>query len=444
MRAVLLAAGEGKRLRPYFDRPKPLVRLLGLPLVERNILALRQCGVREFVIITGRYDSEIRDSLGNGEKHGISIEYLHCPDWQKGNGLSAYAFHGKWRRDEKFLLLMADHVFETGLLADFIAGAGEMEPGDLLLAADCRLEKVFDLDECTKVQCRGNHAVKLGKGLDDFQAVDCGLFAGTGSLLWALSETIKRGAYSLTDAVNLLAEGGRVKLHFVKNSWIDVDDLASYKEAEKILLKSLVPPKDGFISRVFNRRFSLGITRLLSATPITPNQVTFLSFLVTAAAAAFFATARPLIGGMLTQLASVLDGVDGEIARLKFLKSSFGEILDSMLDRYGDCLVAAGMTCAWYSSTGSPMALLAGAAALAGMPMSMLFKEKFRNVSGQPFIPELHDGFLRYLPANRDGRLFIVMLGGILNMVPAALVLLAAVTHLQSLARLFGARKILD
>ena len=53
MRAVLLAAGEGKRLRPYFDRPKPLVRLLGLALIERNILSLRECGINDFIIITG-------------------------------------------------------------------------------------------------------------------------------------------------------------------------------------------------------------------------------------------------------------------------------------------------------------------------------------------------------------------------------------------------------
>ena len=73
--------------------------------------------------------------------------------------------------------------------------------------------------------------------------------------------------------------------------------------------------------------------------------------------------------------------------------------------------------------------------------MAMLFKEKFRNVYGKPFIPEVHDGILCYFPANRDGRLFIIMLGGILNLLPAALVLLAAVTHLQAFIRLYNVRK---
>ncbi len=442
MRAVLLAAGEGKRLRPYFNRPKPLVHLLGLALIERNILSLRECGINDFVIITGCYDGEIRDYLGNGEKFGVKINYLHNPDWELGNGVSAHTFHKDYRQGERFVLMMSDHMFELDLLKAFIARAKDIEQDELLLAADNRLENVYDLDECTKVKARRDYAIKLGKGLDDFNAVDCGLFIGTGSLLEALSDSVARGAYTLTDAVNLLAERGKVKLHFVEHSWVDVDDHESYKHGEKILLKSLVPPKDGFISRTINRKVSLRITKLLAPTGTSPNQITFFSFLITAAAAVSFAVASPFAGGILAQLASILDGVDGEIARLKFLKSGFGELFDSILDRYGDFLIVIGMVYAWYQDTGHAWALLAGAAALTGIPMSMLFKEKFRNVFGKPFIPEIHDGILRYLPANRDGRLFIIMLGGILNMLPATLIILAVITHLQALCRLYNARRL--
>ena len=379
--------------------------------------------------------------MGSGEKYGVSINYLHNPSWKKGNGLSAYTFHKDYRQDEKFVLLMSDHIFELDLLKAFLTEAEDVKQDELLLAADSRLEKVYDLDECTKVKSRENYAVKLGKRLDDFNAVDCGLFIGTGSLLEALSCSIERGAYALTDAVNLMAGLGKVKLHFVEDGWVDVDDYQSYKQAERVLLKSLVPKKDGFISRIFNRRFSLRITRLLAATAVTPNQVTLLSFLTAAAAAVSFAMAKPFTGGVLAQLASILDGADGEISRLKFLKSRFGEMLDSILDRYGDYLIVIGMVYSWYRTSGNTMALLIGAGALAGMPMSMLFKEKFRNVYGKPFIPEVHDGILCYFPANRDGRLFIIMLGGILNLLPAALVLLAAVTHLQAFIRLYNVRK---
>jgi choline kinase/phosphatidylglycerophosphate synthase len=443
MRAVFLAAGEGKRIRPYFNRPKPLVPLLGLSLIERNILSLRECGINEFVIITGCYAGEIQNYLSNGERFGIKIKYLHNGDWKLGNGVSAYTFHRDYRQDEKFILMMSDHLFAVDFLKAFIARAQNIGQDEILLAADRQLEKVNALDECTKVKAEQNNALKLGKELEDFNAVDCGLFIATGALLNALSKAISQGRYTLTDGVNILAGLRKVKLHFVAGRWVDVDDQASYHYAEKILLQSLVPAKDGFISRILNRRFSLIITKFLAPTRITPNRITLFSFLLAVTAAFCFAAGSPLYGGLLAQLSSIIDGVDGEIARLKFQKSNYGGLFDSILDRYADYFIVIGMAYAWYSTTNNAAALLASAAALTGMPMSMLFKEKYHSLTGKPFLPELHDGVFRYFPANRDGRLFIVMLGGIFNLLPVTLIMLAVVTHLQTFFRLYKAHKLI-
>lgn len=443
MRAVLLAAGEGKRLRPYTNRPKPLVRLLGLSLIERNILSLRECGIKEFVIITGCDASQLQDYLGNGEKYGVAISYLHNSEWRLGNGVSAYTFQQDYCQGEKYILMMADHLFEVDLLKTFIAQADNINQGELLLAADRRLEKVYDLAECTKIKADGNYALKLGKDLPDFNAVDCGLFFDTGALLEALAGSIGRGYYALTDAVNLLAEAGKVKLHYIDGAWIDVDDWPSYKQAEKLLIQSLIPPKDGFISRTINRRFSLKITKYLARTGLVPNHITFLSFVTAVASALCFAGMQPLWGGLLAQLSSIFDGVDGEIARLKFMKTNYGGIFDAILDRYADFFIVTGMSYACYSTTGHPLALLIGVAALTGLPMSMLFKEKYNTLTGKAFIPEINDGVFRYLPANRDGRLFIIMLGGIFNLLLPTLVLLAAITHFQTLLRLYIARELM-
>lgn len=444
MRAVILAAGEGSRLRAYSSRPKPLIPLLGLPLIERNILALKECGIADIIIITGCYDEEIRDYLGSGQQLGVKINYLHNPQWKLGNGTSALTFQQAFRENERYILIMADHIFEVELLRRFIKEAERVKENELLLASDSRLEKVYDLDECTKIKADGKQAKILGKTLKDFNAVDCGLFFDTGVLIKALSKTVEQGAYTLTDAVNRLAEKGKVRLHYVNHYWVDVDDSASHKYCETLLLRSLVPPKDGFISRTINRKFSLRITKLLASTKITPNQITVCSFLIAALSAVSFVVISPLLGGLLAQLSSILDGVDGEIARLKFLKSKYGELFDSLLDRYADYLIVMGMAYAWYGTTEhSTAALLVSAAALTGLPLSMLFKEKYRNLTGKPYLPEIHDDRLRYLPANRDGRLFIIMLGGILNQIPASLVILAVVSHLQTLFRLKAVRKVL-
>ncbi|MGI5900926.1 MAG: sugar phosphate nucleotidyltransferase [Desulfitobacteriia bacterium] len=442
MRAVLLAAGAGKRLRSHFKRPKPLVHLLGLSLIERNILGLKECGIKEFVVITGCYIDEIRNSLGNGERLGVQIKYLHNSDWELGNGVSAFAFQKDYRSEKKFILLMADHIFEVPLLKRFVAKAQEISQEEILLAADKRVDKIFDLADGTKIKADQDYALELGKNLTEFNAVDCGLFIGSKALLEALEVSIDRGEYALTDAVNILAREGKVKLHFVEGIWEDVDDFASYKNAEKKFLQSLIPPKDGFISKKINRRFSLRITKILVRTRLLPNHVSFCSFLTALAAGICFAVSAPLWGGLLAQLSSILDGVDGEIARLKFLKSDFGGLFDALLDRYADSLLVIGMTYAWYVTSYNSLALLIGALALIGMPMSMLFKEKFQSLTGKPFIPEIYDGFLQYLPANRDGRMFIIMIGGILNLIPQTLILLAIMAHLQTWNRLYRARRI--
>lgn len=439
MRAVLLAAGKGERLRPYFKRPKPLVSLLGRSLIERNILTLKECGIKEIIVVLGSYANEIKQVLGSGEKLGVNIKYLENPDWHLGNGVSAYTFHQEYRQDEKFILMMADHIFQLEVLKQFIAEADNLKPNEILLAADKRLDKVHDVDECTKIKTEETYARQLGKELTEYHAVDCGLFMGTETLLNSLAKAIDEQKYALTDAVNLLAQSGQVKLHFVNGFWIDVDDLASYQACEQLLLKSLVPPKDGLVSRTINRKFSLRITKLLASTSITPNQITIGSFLITILAAIAFATGYPFWAGLLAQLSSIVDGVDGEIARLKFLKSNFGGILDAILDRYGDALLVIGMTYSWYAASSSPTALIVGAIALVGTPMSMLFKEKFQAITGKTFVPEVHDGPTRYLPVNRDGRLLIIMLGGIFNLIPATLIFLAVTTHLQTMFRLYYA-----
>lgn len=443
MKAVILAAGEGKRLRSHFNRPKPLVSLLGVPLIERNILTLKECNIKDFTIITGCYEREIKEYLGNGEKLGVNITYLHNRDWQLGNGVSAYTYHKNYRQNEKFILLMADHLFQEEVIKNFLKQAPKINQNEIFLAADKDLDKVYDVEECTKIKAEGNLARELGKDLQVFNAVDCGLFLGTKALLNALSQAISQNQYTLTAAVNLMAKQGKVKLHFIKGHWIDVDDPESYKQAEKILLQALVPPKDGFISRTINRKFSLKITKKLAKTKVTPNQITLLSFFTAVASSLFFAGLHPFWGGLLAQITSILDGVDGEIARLKFLKSKYGGLFDSILDRYGDFIIVIGMGYAWYFTAESLLALLICAAALSGIPMSMLFKEKFHTIAQTTYLPEKHDGLFRYLPANRDGRLFIIMLGGILNWIPATLIILAIVTHLQTLFRLFNVRKFL-
>lgn len=76
MKAMILAAGKGERMRPLtLTTPKPLVRAGGVPLIEYHLRALAAAGFSEVVINHAWLGQQIEDYLGDGSKYGVSIQY---------------------------------------------------------------------------------------------------------------------------------------------------------------------------------------------------------------------------------------------------------------------------------------------------------------------------------------------------------------------------------
>jgi phosphatidylglycerophosphate synthase len=110
---------------------------------------------------------------------------------------------------------------------------------------------------------------------------------------------------------------------------------AARDQAERLLLKTLFKPTDGIVSRKLNRHISLQVTRALLKTAVTPNQMTGVAALFGFAAIAVVVTrgtAGLVPGALLLLVQSILDGCDGEISRLKYLRSRLGEWLDQIFD----------------------------------------------------------------------------------------------------------------
>ena len=75
-RAVVLAAGQGTRLRPITnDRPKPMIEIGGRPLVEHTVLQLAACGVEFIVMNLHHCPDVVRRHFGDGSRYGVRIEY---------------------------------------------------------------------------------------------------------------------------------------------------------------------------------------------------------------------------------------------------------------------------------------------------------------------------------------------------------------------------------
>ena len=123
---------------------------------------------------------------------------------------------------------------------------------------------------------------------------------------------------------------------------------------------------DGIVSRHLNRRLSRPLAAALAHTPLTPNGATFLTLAFSLGMGALVALGQNLAGGIGIQLASIIDGVDGDLARLTGRASRFGAALDAIADRYADAAIIGGMTIYAARFEEWPHAEAVGALALAG------------------------------------------------------------------------------
>ena len=335
MKALIIAAGKGHRLRKNDDnQPKPLYKVAGLPLIERVILSSKKAGITEFVIVIGFKGDEIRNHLVRKQKSlGVSIEFVTNEEWEKSNGHSV--LKAKEHLNDNFVLLMSDHVFDWNILADFI----KRQPleGQILLAVDRRTDAIFDPEDATKVKTGDEVIVRIGKELPEFDAIDTGIFHCSPGLIPALEKACATGKGSLSEAIQILADQGKARTFTIGNRfWQDVDTPSSLKIAEQALLCATRKPEtDGFIARHLNRRVSSFISRLLVKTPVSPNQVTWSALAVGLLSSFLVSTGvywKVALGGVLFQFASIYDGCDGEVAKLKMASTKYGEWLDTTSD----------------------------------------------------------------------------------------------------------------
>ena len=202
----------------------------------------------------------------------------------------------------------------------------------------------------------------------------------------------------MTDWVNLATQYG-----FAVHK-IDVEGLACHtvfddaekKVAKKALIKSLIKPTDGWVSRNLNRPISTLISRILAHTRITPNQFTIVTGFIGLLTGYFLALGgywNYLIGGALFHLTSVLDGVDGELARLKFKSSPFGQWLDTLVDNLSYLAALAGIIIGIYINGASDIVLLSGilAVVFAVLALASLYLYLLRFKSGGTLLSVEYD-----------------------------------------------------
>jgi len=434
MKCLIIAAGEGSRLTSRGDS-KPLVPLLELPLIERVILNAKEAGLSDFYVVSGYNGEKLRHHLDQfSQDKDLKITHLINNHWEKENGLSVLKAKGEIK--ENFILLMSDHIFDESILTELLQE--KVTDGEVILAVDYNLEnEIVDVDDVTKVLVDGNNRiVNIGKKIKKYNAYDTGIFLCSPAIFEALEESSAHdGDTTLSAGIKILAKQRKVRVFDIKGSyWIDVDDEKEFKKAENILLANLKKTSVGPVSRYLNRPFSTRITKYLLKKKITPNQVSFFSFIFSIVGAFFFflgGYVNLLTGGILAQLSSIIDGCDGEIARLKFQTSEFGGWYDAVLDRYADAFLLFGLTYYVYFPGGNILYLLVGFFALIGTFVNSYTADKYDGLMKKRIVSGKH-----YFRIGRDVRMFIIFLGAIINQPVFILFVIALLMNGENIRRI--------
>ena len=247
MKALIIAAGRGERFKPFTDEnPKPLIPLLGRPIIERVISAVREVGIKDLIIVTGYLGGKLRAFLGDGSKYRVRIRYVENEDWMRGNGVSVYK--ARDLIDGKFILLMSDHIFNPSILCRLKKFRINDE---CVLCVDMHMRYVFDVDDATKVLVDGDRILRIGKELKDYNGIDMGIFLCSPIIFKALEKSIWNKRCSLTDAIRELANWGKMRACCFKDEayyWMDIDTPRMEEIAEELLplLESKASSKEIF------------------------------------------------------------------------------------------------------------------------------------------------------------------------------------------------------
>lgn len=231
--AVVLMAGSGSRLRGSDETfLKPLVRILGRPLISYTIDALLEAGIKIVHAVVGFESESLMAQMRPLIPHTLDVRFIINRDWKKQNGISVLAAANEV--SSPFLLTMSDHLFEQAVVDLLVRGA---VLDQLNLAIDRKIDSVFDLDDAMKVQTRGHRVIAIGKDLRNYDAIDTGLFVCPHEIFEYLERAKQNGDCSLADGVQLMANSGKTRAIDIGDAWWqDVDTATMLQQAAAKML----------------------------------------------------------------------------------------------------------------------------------------------------------------------------------------------------------------
>ena len=226
MKAVILAGGYGKRLKPYTENvPKPLLPVAGRSILEWQIRWLKHYGFEEILICAGYLKEKLVNEVGSGMKYGVRVGYV-VEDEPLGTGGALKNAEHVLKNDESFLLINGDILTDLNpneLLRD-------LEGSYLGTIALVPLPSPYGIVRFDEKTCRVTSFIEKPRLMDYW--INAGVYVFKPGVFNYLPE---RGDIEKT-ALPKLADEGRLRAHLFKNTfWMSIDSHKDLEEASKII-----------------------------------------------------------------------------------------------------------------------------------------------------------------------------------------------------------------
>jgi len=235
MKAVVLAAGKGTRLRPLTeDKPKAMVEVAGRPLLTHCFDQLITLGADELLVVVGYLKERIISHYGD-DYEGVPITYAHQ---REQSGLAHALLTVEEHVDDDFMLILGDNVFRANM-ADVMNRQQEDRADAAFLVEEVPMEQASRYGVCRTNKY--GEIVEVVEKPDDppSNLVMTGFYTFTPAIFHAchLVQPSARGEYELSDAIDLLIHSGRTIDAIRMDGWrVDVGYPEDREEAEERLL----------------------------------------------------------------------------------------------------------------------------------------------------------------------------------------------------------------
>jgi len=220
MKAVILAAGEGRRLEPLTDtRPKPMLPVANRPLLEHVVESVVAAGIEEAVLVVGYKRERIQSHFGDGDDWGIDVEYA-IQEKQLGTGHAV--LQAEDLIEDTFLVLNGDRIIESSIVERTL---GETDDGETLLT----VTRTDDPSGLGVVETDGERATgvveKPPQHAITSEVINAGVYRFEPDVFDAIRNTDTTGELAITATLNRLAAAGDVRVLRYRGAWLDVSYL---------------------------------------------------------------------------------------------------------------------------------------------------------------------------------------------------------------------------